>query len=69
MLLVLQIKTQNHQTWSVESLNHATQMTDFDQTWSKYPMVHHYSVESLNLATYRMFRDKGQRFRVKGQMS
>ena len=34
MLLDLQIKTQNHQTWSVES---------------------------LNLATYRMFRDKGQR--------
>ena len=34
ILLVLQIKTQNHQTWSVES---------------------------LNLATYRMFRDKGQR--------
>ena len=34
MLLVLEIKTQNHKTWSVES---------------------------LNLATYRMFSDKGQR--------
>ena len=36
MLLVLQIKTQDHLTWSVES---------------------------LNLASYRMFRDKGQRSR------